>query len=232
MKSRYLKALACVAILAVPSCSDAPLDPGPAIGPQLAKGGGGGSAGGGSTDQRLDFDFPAGSSITSDGLGTYRDGICGTVGVWSDIVAVAPFTSIPRSQRTACAGLPQRSATITLALLHGAAADHSDDRVVSAHPAGTYTVDQVKVGSLGGGVVNMQGPCNAIDRKGNYAGGTGLRLNPNSYPGTSGIISDDLGGGMWRFHTADFPDNLAYCEENGTVTYWHVDIDLTAQIVG
>jgi len=229
LNTRYLTCLACSALLAVLGCSDTPLDPGQAVAPQFAKGG---SSGGTGTSKRLDFDVVPGTSINGDGLGTYQDGVCGTVGVWTDVVVLDPFTSIPRSQRTACAGLPQRSATITLALLHGAASDHSLDQVVSTSGAGTYAIDQLKIGALGGGVVNMYGPCNSVDRKGNL-GGTGLRLNPSSYPGTSGVISEDLGGGAWRFRTPSFPDNMAYCQDpSGTVTYWHVDIDVTAQIVG
>lgn len=229
MRRSRLPLPVCLGLIALVGCSEPPLAPDAAVTPQFGKGGG---SGGGTIAKRLDFEFVPGTSIASDGLGIYEDGVCGTVGTWGDIAVFDPFASIPRSQTSACSGLPTRSATITLALLHGPAADHSQDQVVTSQGAGSYAVDQVKVGAAGGGVVNMYGPCNTVDRRGNV-GGTGLRLNPGSYPGTDGMITEDLGGGVWRFHTAAYPENVAYCQDaSGAVTYWHVDIDVAARLAG
>jgi len=216
--------------LAVAGCSDTPLQPSVDAAPQFAKGGGAGG-GGGTTVQRVNFDLGASDALNDDGGGVYLDQVCGTVGSWADILFLSPAEgSIPKSQKAACANA-MRSATITLAVSHGSAdpADHSADAPADG---GTWEIGNVKFGSAGGAVVNMYGPCNSQDSRGRW-GGTGLRFNAASYPGSSNVISDDLGGGAWRFHTGAYPDNMAYCQlQDGTGTFWHVDLDVAVQIVG
>lgn len=222
--------LLCFMLLALAGCGDTPVGPASETAPQFAKGGGSGGGGSRTTTQHLNFDFGAVDALHDDGGGTYVDGFCGTVGLWSDIVFLGPAGgSIPKSQTTFCAD-KMRSARITLDLLHGSPdpADHSAD---APSDGGTWGVGNVKFGAHGG-VVNMYGPCNSVDRRGNW-GGTGLRWNSESYPGSNNLVQEDLGGGAHRFFTEAYPDNLAYCQDvDGNVSYWHVALDVTLQIVG
>lgn len=216
--------------LAVAGCSDNPLQPSVDATPQFAKGGGAGG-GGGTTVRRVNFNLDASDALNDDGGGVYLDGICGTVGQWGDILALSPAEgSIPKSQKASCAG-NMRSATITLDYRHGSA-DPTDHSLDSSAQGGTWPVGNVKFGSAHGGLVNMYGPCNRQDSRGRW-GGTGMRFNSASYPGSSNVVSEDLSNGAWRFHTQSYPDNMAYCQlEDGTVTWWHVDLDIGVQIVG
>lgn len=59
----------------------------------------------------------------------------------------------------------------------------------------------------------------------------GLRFTPVTFPGTSDVARDDLGGGLWHMYTRPYPDNIGYCENDGRVAYWHVSFDLYVQIL-
>ena len=57
-----------------------------------------------------------------------------------------------------------------------------------------------------------------------------MRFSPITYPGSSGTVRDDLGGGLWHLYTQPWPNNIAYCN-NGTVTFWHVSLDVNVQVL-
>jgi hypothetical protein len=177
--------------------------------------------GGPAAYQNVNFTITdAAMDVVSDGKGTYRDGICGVVGKWgSDVLHMAMAEgTIPKSQRASCTGIAPRRATLTLSLKHVSDSPHVDQAVAPV----AYDVGNIifGFGSAAATVVNAAGSCGTI----------GLRFSPITYPGSSGTIRDDLGGGLWHLYTQPWPNNVAYCN-NGTVTFWHVSLDMTAQIV-
>jgi hypothetical protein len=185
--------------------------------PALAKGGGGGAPSG----QSVDFTITdAGYSLASDGKGTYRNGVCGVVGGWQDIMHLAPAEGrIAKNQQAACAGIAPRGVTLVLAIRHLSDNPHVDDTT----SGGPYAVQNVKFGfgAAEATTINSSAPC----------GTAGLRFTSVTYPGSDNTLRDDLGGGLWHMHTRLWPDNKAYCENGGTVTFWHVSFDLYAQVL-
>lgn len=210
------------------ACSDAPVGPSPD--PQFAKGGG-------ATTLRVDFSLPdAGTDLTGDAKGLYRDGVCGVWGSWADIVYLAPAgSSVPRDQKAACSGIAPRTMSLTLRSRHVSDDPHVD---VTESPltGGVFGVDNVKFGRLDAGdptatgVVNVPGMCFLTDARGRTSW-VGLRFNASNYAG-----SDDLGKaavpGGWRFTSRPFPDNLAHCGEGSSAALWHVDLDVTVLVKG
>ena len=69
--------------------------------------------------------------------------------------------------------------------------------------------------------VNAAGSCGTV----------GLRFSPNAYPGSSATMRTDLGGGQWHMYTQPWPNNIGYCANGSTVTYWHVSLDMIVQVV-
>lgn len=210
-----LRALSLLLVLA--ACTDPPvaLKTGNTV--DLAKGGGG-------AIQRADFTITDGGlSVSSDGKGTYPDGICGVVGrLQSDILFMAPAgATISGKQKAACTGIAPRTATLTLSIRHISDNPHVDDTLSVA----AYAIDNIKVGTAGTSpitTVNSSESC----------GGQGLRFAPPGYPGSDYAVLDDLGGGHWHVYTRPWPDNRAYCEVNGLPAFWHVSLDIYVQLLG
>lgn len=207
-------------LIAAFGCRDAAMAPDLPVDPLLAKGGA-------PLNQSADFTITdAGMGLTSDGKGIYRDGTCGVIGVWSDASThLSPAGGkIPRSQQGSCSGIAPRSATVTLAVRHLSDNPHVDD---SASPVGggTFNVGNVKFGwgSALATTINASGLTP-------FCGTLGLRYTPVTFPGTSNVVRQDLGNGQWRMYTNPWPDNIGYCENNGSVAYWHVAMDLLVQI--
>lgn len=184
----------------------------------LAKGGPG------TTTQPVDFTIvDGGFSLASDGKDTYRDGTCGVLASWSsNTISLSPAGGkIPKSQQASCTGIAPRAASLTLALRHISDSPHVDD-AASPPGSGAFNVLNVKFGT---------GTAQATTINSSAACGTaGLRFTPVTYPGTDHVVREDLGGGLWRMYTRPWPDNKAYCEFNGTPTYWHVSLDLYVQV--
>ena len=199
---------ACVTLAA---CSDRATEPSlPA--PSFGKGG--------PTTQNVSFTInDAGMDVVSDGKGIYRDGTCGVIGTWSsDIMYLAPAEgSIPKSQKASCTGIAPRQATLTVSLKHVSDNPHVDQPVAQA----SYVVQNIKVGF---------GSAEATTVNAGNCGTAGLRFSPITYPGSSGTVRDDLGGGLWHIYTQPWPNNIAYCN-NGTVTFWHVSLDVSVQVL-
>ncbi len=178
----------------------------------------------GPVTQKVDFTIgDVGTSLVSDGKGTYRNGICGVVGTWTDILHLAPAgASVPKAQKAACTGIAPRAATLTLAVRHVSDSPHVDD---AASPAGSgvFSVQNVKFGfgSAAETTINATPSCGTL----------GLRFSSVTYPGSDNVIRTDLGGGLWHMYSRPFPDNRAYCANGTSVTYWHVSMDLRVQIV-
>jgi hypothetical protein len=193
----------------------------------LAKGGGGGGGGGSTSTQNADFTInSSGMSLVSDGKGTYRHEVCGVIGAWSTITHLAPAEGkIPKAQQASCAGIAPRKATVTLAVRHISDNPHVDD---SASPVGSgaFNVLNVKFGwgAALATTINASGSTP-------FCGTAGLRFTSATYPGTSDLAREDLGGGLWHMYTRPWPDNLGYCENNGVVRYWHVSMDMHVQIL-
>lgn len=214
MKSRFLS-LAAVTVAF--GCSDASVGVRPLFDAPPAKGG--------TTTQRVDFTITdAGLSLVSDGKGTYQDGVCGSWGSWSnDVMFLAPNNSkIPKSQQASCTGIAPRRATVALAVKHLSDNPHVDDDQ-SPTGGGVYEVANVKFG-FGSALATTINATTA------FCGSAGLRFTPVTYPGSSDTIREDLGGGLWHMYTRPWPDNKAYCENNGVVAFWHVSFDLYAHV--
>ena len=161
-------------------------------------------------------------SLVSDGKGIYRNGICG---VLAGFYHMAPAgASIPKSQKAACAGIAPRGATLTLAVRHVSDNPHVDN---AASPAGSgsWALQNVKFGSA----APQQTTINAAPSCG--ASGVGMRFASAVYPGSDDVVREDLGGGLWHMYTQPWPNNKAYCVQNGVVTFWHVSFEMYVQIV-
>jgi hypothetical protein len=94
--------------------------------------------------------------------------------------------------------------------------------------AGTFALDNVKFDLTGLMVVNATPACHKIGRNGKLTG-RGLRFDPVNAAGSNAVMVEDLGGGLWHFFSAPYPNNLAYCEDNSGVSFWHVNVDLMVQ---
>lgn len=199
------------------ACGDATIQPLP-LEPALAKGGK-------PVARPLDFTITdAGMSLTSDGKGIYQNGVCGVLAGWPDIgMHLSPAGgSIPKSQKAACTGIAPRRATLVLAVRHLSDDPHVDDTPSSG--SGAFDVQNVKFGfgAAEATTINSLASC----------GTAGLRFTSVTYPGSDNTVREDLGGGLWHLYTRPWPDNKAYCENGGSVTFWHVSLDLYVQEVG
>jgi len=166
----------------------------------------------------------AGLSLQSDGKGVYRHDLCGVMGDWGEPSTVLRPSGgrIPKSQKTACAGIAPRTSTVALGLRH-----ISDDPHIDESPTPT----SFNIVSIVFGFGNAQATTINAGNDGTPICGTlGLRFTPVTFPGTNHGARDELGGGQWHMYTRPWPDNKAYCENNGVVAYWHVSFDLHLQI--
>jgi hypothetical protein len=209
-------------LAAAVACSDSVVSPDVLLDPSLAKGGP-------TPASRADWTITdAGSSLTSDGKGTYRDGICGASGSWgADVTHLATDQAkIPKSQQASCVGIAPRRATVTLAVRHLSDDPHVDDEA-SPPGSGTFNVANVKFGwgAAMATTINASGSTP-------FCGTLGLRYTSTTFPGTSDVVREELSGGLWHMYTRPWPENIGYCENNGVVAYWHVSFDLTIQIIG
>lgn len=180
----------------------------------------------------------AGTDLVSDGKGAYQNGVCG-------VSAVANFdgtawgfqmsptgASIPKSQAVACAGIAPRAGTITLALKHVSDGPLADDHVdVTAGNGGTFNLQNLALTAAGGSKINGPTPCYHVARNGSLSG-LGLRLDSQNFPGSNNLIRDNLGNGLWHIYSAPWPGNMAYCEGDNGVSFWHVVVDIQVQILG
>ena len=203
------------------ACSDAVVSPDLPFGPALAKGGP-------TAALRADWTITdAGFNLTSDGKGDYRDGVCGASGVWgSDVTHLATDQArIPKSQQASCVGIAPRRATVTLAVRHLSDNPHVDDAAAPAG-SGAFNVANVKFGwgAAMATTINASGSTP-------FCGSLGLRYTPVTFPGTNHVVREDMGNGRWHMYTLPWPDNLAYCENDGIAAYWHVSFDLYIQIL-
>lgn len=184
-----------------------------------------GLAKGGTTTQRVDFTITdAGLSLSSDGKGVYQDGVCGSWGSWADVLFLAPaYSKVPKSQQAACVDLAPRAATVTLAVRHMSDDPHVDDSA-SAPGSGTFSVQNVKFG-YGAALATIINATGSTP----FCGTLGLRYTSQTFPGTSDVARDSLGGGRWHMYTRPSED-IAYCENDGVAAYWHVSFDLEVQV--
>ncbi len=216
-----LKCLAIVLVVGAVSCGDPSTTPNetPA---QLAKGGP-------NPTQFLSVTTieDAGTDLTSDGKGPYQNNVCGVssvanlwnTGTWG--FQMAPnAVRIPKSQAAACAGIAPRAASLRLAVKHLSSTPvHVDD--IAPVDAGTFALGNLALTSLGGSLFNSAAPC----------GLRGLRLDSQNFPGSNDLIREELGNGLWHLYTAAYPANLAYCENNGVISYWHVVMSIRVQVL-
>jgi hypothetical protein len=112
---------------------------------------------------------------------------------------------------------------VTLALRHVSDNPHVDN-AVSPPGSGTFNVQNVKFGfgAAQATTINASGTP--------FCGTLGLRFTSVTFPGSSDVVREDLGGGLWHMYTRPWPDNKAYCENGGVAAYWHVSFDLHVQI--
>jgi len=166
----------------------------------------------------------AGLSLQSDGKGLYRDGVCGVVALYSINIALYPSNGrIPKSQKVECIGVAPRTITVTLALRHISDDPHLDETVSPS----VYSVGNINV-AFG---PNLATIINATTNGTTICGTLGLRFTATGFPGSNHTVRDDLGGGLWHVYTSPWPDNKAYCENNGVAAFWHVSFDLYAQVL-
>lgn len=179
--------------------------------------------GGGSPTQKVEYTISGTDmSLVGDGKGAYRNGTCGVIGTWDEILYLSPTgANIPRAQKADCSGIAPRSATLTLAVRHISDNPHVDD---ASQPPSSYAVQNVKFGFGAAQATTINAPPSC--------GQVGLRFTAVTYPGSDHVVREDVGGGLWRMYTRPWPDNRAYCENGGVVTFWHVSFDLYVQIIG
>lgn len=215
------RAFLAVTLMYAVACSDGATAPNADASPQFAKGGG---KPGGSTPTSYPAVWTmADLGIASDGGGAYRDGACGvtaslnlrTDGQWGS-----------NMDPDAAGGTCVRSATLTLAVRHVSDTPHVDD---TSTPLGVFGIGNFgfvldsgvgKVNPLAG--VSVQ-PCFTTGRNGRTAG-VGMRFDPSAYPGSSSLLVSGSVETGYLVSTRPYPDNLAYCDTNGTVDLWHVDM--------
>jgi hypothetical protein len=213
MNQLPVRLLALPLLMLTVACGDSrsPVDPSEVA---LAKGGN-------PEPQKVEFTITSGNSLAGDGKGVYRDGVCGVLAGWSDLLHLAPAgTKIPKSQQAACAGIAPRAASLTLAVRHLSDDPHVDDEPTAA----VYPVQNVKFGfgAAAATTINASPSCGTL----------GLRFTSVTFPGSSDVVREDLGGGLWHMYTRPWPDNKGYCENGGIVTYWHVSMDIMVQKIG
>lgn len=174
------------------------------------------------------------ADLMADGKGAYQNGVCGVYAV-ANIDAsgtgyqMAPRgASIPKSQAAACAGIAPRGATMRLAVKHVSDNPHVDDPAPT--DGGTFNLVNIKLAPLGATVINAGPACFHVDRNGRIMG-LGLRLDSQNFPGSNNLVRNDLGGGLLHVFTAPYPNNVAFCEDDSGVSYWHVVVDLQVQIL-
>jgi hypothetical protein len=174
------------------------------------------------------------TDLTSDGKGEYRDGVCGVIAYTIPDVEpgfhMSPAGgSIPKSQTAACAGIAPRAATLRLGLQHLSSTPHVDDPAPAI--GGSFPLGNLASSPLGATKINSGGGvCFHVDRRGSLSG-RGLRFDPVNYPGSNSLIRDNLGGGQYHIYSAAYPDNIAYCEGDTGITFWHVVVDLNIQVL-
>ena len=56
--------------------------------------------------------------------------------------------------------------------------------------------------------------------------GSGLRFDPVGYPGSSSLDVTQTGTNSYHVQTRPYPDNIAYCEDNNGISFWHVVLDV------
>jgi len=240
--SEILRFTVCLGLIAAGAlaCSDAPVAPEPEPPTLLARGGGGGGGGGGKpappppavfTLHDLDVgEAPTG--FRSDGRGPYADGACGVYAtIFLDDTRGMSANLLPKrdsANAVATCGYA-REANVHLLVRHLSDDPHVDD---TSTPIGEREVFQVGVRLDGGTLLlNTRQACFKILRSGK-ASGYGLRFNPGAFPGSSPVDVAQLAAGHYRVQTRPYPDNLAFCEDNSGVSFWHVVVDFEVQAAG
>lgn len=215
--------LALVAALA--ACEQAPTAPTPEVDVHLAKGGNGGPPNAAASVSFVIHDELDGAAtgLTSDGAGAYTEGECGVDAWLDDVVAFMNPTGERVSKDEVCAVLP-RSATVTLAVRHVSDDPHVDETLGTPL---TGSMTNIKLGHSNGRATINVPLCAITDPKSGKTSGLGLRFNPEhaTFPGSDFLaVSDD--GTTLRFTSKPYPDNVAGCENEDGVSYWHVDVDV------
>lgn len=173
-----------------------------------------------------------GMSLVSDNKGDYVNNVCGVLvsGPSSTGVSLWPTgSSIPQSQTASCTGVAPRGATLTMAVQHVINVPDMDSASVSS----TYHLSNFKMGFGANGLVNV-----AVINAGSYCfyrakngslSGKGLRFDPVNYPKSSYLRYKQTAS-SWHVYSAPYPDNLAYCEGDAGISYWHVTVDFTTNV--
>lgn len=177
----------------------------------------------------------AGADLVSDGKGPYQSNVCGVAAAanldgtaWG--FQMSPRgANIPKSQTAACAGIAPRSGTIRLTLKHVSDSPHVDDPAGSG--GGTFSLGNLALTAAGGSKINGPTPCYHVGHNGSLSG-LGLRLDSQNFPGSNNLIRENLGNGLWHIYTAPYPGNLAYCEGDNGISFWHVVVNIRVQILG
>lgn len=173
------------------------------------------------------FTIPAsGPGVFGDGLGDYVDGVCGVgarIGTNPSTGNLVAILNLPQSPAGGCS---LRTVTLRLGLQHlGVNPDGSHNDVAATPPGGPdFAVSSVKIGEEGAGTVNSN-VCLHLSRKGTYTG-AGMRFWSAGYPGSNDLVVTIGPAGYWHVTSQPYPDNVAYCDGDAGLTYWHVDVDL------
>lgn len=212
-------------VAALAACEQAPTAPAAEVDVHLAPGGNGGPPNSAASVSFVIHDELDGvdAGLTSDGAGAYSDGECG-VDAWLDDVAAFMNPTGERVGRNEVCDVLPRSATVTLAVRHVSDDPHVDETL--ATPL-TGSMTNVKLGHSNGRATINVPLCAITDPKSGKTRGLGLRFNPEhaSFPGSDFLdVTDD--GTTLRFTSKPYPDNVAGCENEDGVSYWHVDVDL------
>ena len=175
------------------------------------------------------------TDVRSDGSGTYVDGQCG-VGTWITVNSDGSSGArlYPGIESSSC---PRRG-TLRLANWHrGFNPDGTHDDV-SAASLGEFAIREIKL-LLHNGATVVNAPtrvdglagtsCFKVGRSGRISG-MGLRFDAVNFPGSNSLVVTTLAPhSHYRVRTQAYPNNLAYCENDSGISFWHVVVDLEFQ---
>jgi hypothetical protein len=219
--------LTAICVLGI-ACSDAPTDSlAELTGPQLAKGGNKGPPAG---DPSITATFAdgEGDNITSDGRGSYVDGVC-NVGATFNLEDARLYLKggVKRKDQATC-GDPRRFLVDFTDRVPGSPLSPQDGNV--GVEGSFMNVDHVEMVTEADGLVSRTATF--------HTPGCGLGLKFNSTQSTTDFPVNDVGvkqnpDGTWTVKTQPFPNDVAVCipsEQGEERRYYHMPFSLTISL--
>lgn len=219
-----MRTLTCLLLATSFACAEFPVEPAGESAIAFAKGGGKPQP---APSVRLTIQD---GGVLSDGQGSYVAGECGFAGSFNIAEDLTGANMHLSGDPEGCPAA--RSATLRLLVRHVTDDPHVDD---ATDPLGEFAIAQFKLVLTNNvGVVNASEPlpgtsaptsCFEVGNSGRKTG-RGLRFDAVNFPGSNSLVVTSLGNGAWQARTAPYPNNVAYCENDDGISFWHVDMDL------